>query len=147
MTAMPVYILAGGLGTRLEAPLAAGMMSVLRSDGRWEASDAMYSDGRVIACDKRAPQPRMRLDRLRAGRAAAGGARPRPGGHAEPPRSLPPAGRRRAPVPLRGETVASTRPTRRRRSPNRTRSWARASGHAAARRLIARAAWRGLPLR
>jgi NDP-sugar pyrophosphorylase family protein len=36
------------------------MMSVLRNDGRWDASNAVYGDDRVLAYDKRAPQPRMR---------------------------------------------------------------------------------------
>jgi NDP-sugar pyrophosphorylase family protein len=36
------------------------MMSVLRNEGRWDASNASYADGRVLAYDKRAPGPRMR---------------------------------------------------------------------------------------
>jgi choline kinase/putative flippase GtrA len=36
------------------------MMSVLRNDGRWEASNALYADGRVLAYDKRAPRTDMR---------------------------------------------------------------------------------------
>jgi NDP-sugar pyrophosphorylase family protein len=36
------------------------MMSVLRNDGRWDASNALYADGRVLAYDKRAPRPEMR---------------------------------------------------------------------------------------
>jgi NDP-sugar pyrophosphorylase family protein len=36
------------------------MMSVLRNEGRWDASNAVYADGRVTVYDKRAPAPRMR---------------------------------------------------------------------------------------
>lgn len=36
------------------------MMSVLRNEGRWEASNADYADGRVRAYDKRTPLPGMR---------------------------------------------------------------------------------------
>lgn len=36
------------------------MMSVLRNDGRWEASNALYADGRVLAYDKREPRADMR---------------------------------------------------------------------------------------
>jgi NDP-sugar pyrophosphorylase family protein len=36
-----------------------GMMSVLRNDGRWEASNAVYGDGRVLAYNKRAPRAGM----------------------------------------------------------------------------------------
>jgi NDP-sugar pyrophosphorylase family protein len=36
------------------------MMSVLRNDGRWDTSNAVYRDGRVVAYDKRAPRPDMR---------------------------------------------------------------------------------------
>ncbi len=35
------------------------MMSVLRNDGRWEASNAVYADGRVLAYDKRARRADM----------------------------------------------------------------------------------------
>jgi N-acetyl-alpha-D-muramate 1-phosphate uridylyltransferase len=35
------------------------MMSVLRNDGRWEASNAVYADGRVLAYDKRTPRADM----------------------------------------------------------------------------------------
>jgi NDP-sugar pyrophosphorylase family protein len=35
-------------------------MSVLRNDGRWDASNALYADGRVLAYDKARPDPRMR---------------------------------------------------------------------------------------
>ncbi|HEY3960341.1 MAG TPA: sugar phosphate nucleotidyltransferase [Solirubrobacteraceae bacterium] len=36
------------------------MMSVLRNDGRFDASNALYADGRVLAYDKRAPCAEMR---------------------------------------------------------------------------------------
>lgn len=36
------------------------LMVVLRNEGRWEASNAHYEGGRVLAYDKRAPAPRMR---------------------------------------------------------------------------------------
>lgn len=34
-------------------------MSVLRNEGRWDTSNALYRDGRVLAYDKRAPTPEM----------------------------------------------------------------------------------------
>jgi N-acetyl-alpha-D-muramate 1-phosphate uridylyltransferase len=36
------------------------MMSVYRNEGRLDASNALYADGRVLAYDKRAPRPDMR---------------------------------------------------------------------------------------
>ncbi|HTW43291.1 MAG TPA: sugar phosphate nucleotidyltransferase [Solirubrobacteraceae bacterium] len=36
------------------------LMVVLRNDGRWDASNAHYERGRVLAYDKRTPAPRMR---------------------------------------------------------------------------------------
>lgn len=36
------------------------MMTVLRNEGRWDASNAMYADGLVLAYDKRAPRVGMR---------------------------------------------------------------------------------------
>ncbi len=36
------------------------MMCVLQNDGRWEASNALYADGRVLAYDKRTPRADMR---------------------------------------------------------------------------------------
>jgi NDP-sugar pyrophosphorylase family protein len=36
------------------------VMSVLRNDGRWDASNALYEDGRVVRYDKREPTPEMR---------------------------------------------------------------------------------------
>lgn len=36
------------------------MMCVLRNEGRWEASNALYADGRVLAHDKREPRADMR---------------------------------------------------------------------------------------
>jgi NDP-sugar pyrophosphorylase family protein len=35
------------------------MMTVLHNEGRWEASNAMYAHGRVVAYDKAAPSPLM----------------------------------------------------------------------------------------
>jgi NDP-sugar pyrophosphorylase family protein len=35
------------------------LMCVLRNEGRWDASNALYADGRVLAYDKRAPRPEM----------------------------------------------------------------------------------------
>ncbi len=35
------------------------MMSVLRNEGRWDTSNALYADGRVLAYDKLVPQPEM----------------------------------------------------------------------------------------
>jgi NDP-sugar pyrophosphorylase family protein len=36
------------------------LMTVLRNDGRWDASNAVYRHGRVVAYDKRAPTSAMR---------------------------------------------------------------------------------------
>lgn len=36
------------------------LMTVLRNDGRWDASNAIYEDGRVVAYDKHAPTSAMR---------------------------------------------------------------------------------------
>ncbi|HLM85042.1 MAG TPA: NTP transferase domain-containing protein [Solirubrobacteraceae bacterium] len=36
------------------------MMSVLRNDGRWDTSNAIYADGRVSAYNKHSPTPDMR---------------------------------------------------------------------------------------
>jgi NDP-sugar pyrophosphorylase family protein len=36
------------------------MMTVLRNDGRWDASNVVYSEGRVLVYDKRVPRPNMR---------------------------------------------------------------------------------------
>jgi NDP-sugar pyrophosphorylase family protein len=36
------------------------MMTVLRNEGRWDVSNALYADGRVLAYDKRAPRAGMR---------------------------------------------------------------------------------------
>jgi NDP-sugar pyrophosphorylase family protein len=38
---------------------APGLMVVLRNEGRWDTSNALYADGRVVAYDKRAPTPSM----------------------------------------------------------------------------------------
>lgn len=35
------------------------MMSVLRNEGRWDTSNVLYADGRVLAYDKSAPRPEM----------------------------------------------------------------------------------------
>jgi NDP-sugar pyrophosphorylase family protein len=37
------------------------LMCVLRNDGLWDASNALFEDGRVLAYDKRAPLPEMRF--------------------------------------------------------------------------------------
>lgn len=37
-----------------------GAMSVLRNEGRWDTSNAIYGDGRVLRYDKLAPTPAMR---------------------------------------------------------------------------------------
>jgi N-acetyl-alpha-D-muramate 1-phosphate uridylyltransferase len=36
------------------------LMCVLRNDDRWDTSNVLYADGRVLAYDKRAPRPEMR---------------------------------------------------------------------------------------
>ncbi len=36
------------------------MMTVLRNEGRWDASNAVYSEGRVVVYDKRVSRPDMR---------------------------------------------------------------------------------------
>jgi NDP-sugar pyrophosphorylase family protein len=36
-----------------------GLMVVFRNEGRWDTSNALYADGRVVAYDKRAPTPEM----------------------------------------------------------------------------------------
>ena len=36
------------------------MMSVLRNENRWDTSNVVYADGRVLAYDKHAPRPEMR---------------------------------------------------------------------------------------
>jgi NDP-sugar pyrophosphorylase family protein len=38
---------------------APGLMVVLRNQGRWDTSNALYADGRVVAYDKRAPTAEM----------------------------------------------------------------------------------------
>jgi NDP-sugar pyrophosphorylase family protein len=37
-----------------------GLMCVLRNEGRWDTSNVLYADGRVLAYDKRRPLPEMR---------------------------------------------------------------------------------------
>ena len=36
-----------------------GLMCVLRNEGRWDTSNVLYADGRVVAYDKRNPTPDM----------------------------------------------------------------------------------------
>ena len=36
-----------------------GLMAVLRNEGRWDTSNAVYADGRVLRHDKAAPTPEM----------------------------------------------------------------------------------------
>jgi NDP-sugar pyrophosphorylase family protein len=38
---------------------APGLMVVLRNEGRWDTSNALYAEGRVVAYDKRAPTGEM----------------------------------------------------------------------------------------
>jgi N-acetyl-alpha-D-muramate 1-phosphate uridylyltransferase len=42
-----------------EASGLPALMCVLHNRGRWEASNASYADGRVLAYDKRSPRPEM----------------------------------------------------------------------------------------
>jgi NDP-sugar pyrophosphorylase family protein len=37
-----------------------GLMTIFRNDGRWDASNVVYRDGRVVAYGKHAPTPEMR---------------------------------------------------------------------------------------
>lgn len=43
-----------------EASGRLALMTVFRNDGRWDASNVEFVDGRLLAYDKRAPAPRMR---------------------------------------------------------------------------------------
>jgi NDP-sugar pyrophosphorylase family protein len=43
----------------LEAGSAWGVMTVLRNDGRWDRSNALVTDGRLVRYDKHAPGPEM----------------------------------------------------------------------------------------
>jgi NDP-sugar pyrophosphorylase family protein len=43
-----------------EASSLPAVMTVLRNEGRWDSSNAIYADGRVTAYDKRSPSPDMR---------------------------------------------------------------------------------------
>jgi NDP-sugar pyrophosphorylase family protein len=45
---------AGAAGTWEESG-APGLMVVLRNEGRWDTSNALYADGRIVAYDKAAP--------------------------------------------------------------------------------------------
>ena len=49
-----------GAARAWEASGLPALMTVLRNDGRWDASNAVYAGGRVIAHDKRAPTAEMR---------------------------------------------------------------------------------------
>ncbi len=42
-----------------EASGLPGLMVVLRNEGRWDTSNALYAEGRVVAYDKRAPRAEM----------------------------------------------------------------------------------------
>lgn len=65
----PFLVLYGDTYLRLDYRAAAAawqastlpaMMTVLRNDDRWEASNAVYAEGRVLVYDKHAPVPEMR---------------------------------------------------------------------------------------
>ena len=43
-----------------EASAAAGLMTVFRNENRWETSNVLFRDGRVVQYDKRSPRPDMR---------------------------------------------------------------------------------------
>jgi NDP-sugar pyrophosphorylase family protein len=49
----------GAAVRRWEASGLPALMCVLHNEDRWERSNAHYADGRVLAYDKRAPQPGM----------------------------------------------------------------------------------------
>jgi N-acetyl-alpha-D-muramate 1-phosphate uridylyltransferase len=38
-----------------------GLMTVYRNEGRWDASNVEFADGRIVAYDKRQPTPRMQF--------------------------------------------------------------------------------------
>jgi N-acetyl-alpha-D-muramate 1-phosphate uridylyltransferase len=46
--------------TAYEAGAAPGLMTVFRNEDRWEKSNVLYRDGRVVEYDKRSPRPHMR---------------------------------------------------------------------------------------
>jgi NDP-sugar pyrophosphorylase family protein len=65
----PFLVLYGDTYLRLDYAAAAAawkastlpaMLTVLRNEGRWEASNAVYAEGRVLAYDKHAPTADMR---------------------------------------------------------------------------------------
>jgi N-acetyl-alpha-D-muramate 1-phosphate uridylyltransferase len=43
-----------------EASAAPGLMTVFCNEGRWEKSNVLFRDGRVVGYDKRSPGPQMR---------------------------------------------------------------------------------------
>jgi NDP-sugar pyrophosphorylase family protein len=43
-----------------EASAAAGLMTVFRNENRWETSNVLFREGRVVQYDKRSPHPDMR---------------------------------------------------------------------------------------
>jgi len=43
-----------------EASAAAGLMTVFRNENRWETSNVLFRDGRVVQYDKHSPRPDMR---------------------------------------------------------------------------------------
>lgn len=45
---------------RWETSALPALMTVLRNDGQWDRSNALYDDGRVVAYDKGSPTPEMR---------------------------------------------------------------------------------------
>lgn len=47
------------IARRWEASGLPAVMAVLRNEGRWDTSNAIYADGRVVAYDKRAPSSDM----------------------------------------------------------------------------------------
>ena len=66
------------------------LMTVLRNEGRWDASNAIYADGRVLAYDKRAPGAEMQWIDYGLGGTRAQRARSRcPGGSERPLGPLP----------------------------------------------------------
>ena len=46
--------------TAYEASAAPGLMTVFCNEGRWEKSNVLFRDGRVVEYDKRSPRPHMR---------------------------------------------------------------------------------------
>lgn len=50
----------GAIERSFRASDALGMMTVCRNDNRWDASNVLFANGRVLAYDKRHPAPEMR---------------------------------------------------------------------------------------